>query len=245
MSKQVNGNEDTSRKTDVETDTTVLHFEENGDTADTRLQTDMDEAINPAAPPDNAELLQPNSLTEINQKLAALQDLFDKQIARNQNQTEMFDKMYAEMKEYKEQFLLEVLHKPIIHNLLQLYDSFVALETQLNEIIADNETNILSEELARYRKNLENFRFELEEVLYRMDVTPYKEALQTLDRQLHKTRQVISSDDPKQDGHIAEVHKIGFNWRNKVFRPEEVTIFRYTPATGKPPLGEKGGKTDG
>ncbi len=231
MSNDVNGKEDTRPKPGVETDA-ALRRQENRAAADTRRQTD-------------AELLQSTALTELNQQLTTLQALFEKEIARNQNQTQMFDKMYAEMKEYKEQFLLEVLHKPIIHNLLQLYDSFVLLETQLNEIIVDNEANSLPDELARYQKNLENFRFELEEVLYRMDVTPYKDTLQTLDRQLHKTRKVISSDDPEQDGKIAEVHKIGFNWRDKVFRPEEVTIFRYTPATEQPPLAEKGGNTDG
>ena len=187
MSNDVNGNEDIRPKTDVKTDTA------------------MDKAVNPSTSPNNAELLQATALTELNQKLTTLQALFEKEIARNQNQTQMFDKMYAEMKEYKEQFLLEVLHKPIIHNLLQLYDSFVLLETQLKEIIVDDEANSLPDELARYQKNLENFRFELEEVLYRMDVTPYKDTLQTLDRQLHKTRKVISSDDPEQDGKIAEV----------------------------------------
>jgi molecular chaperone GrpE (heat shock protein) len=85
-----------------------------------------------------------------------------------------------------------------------------------------------------------------------MDVTPYKDSPETLDRQLHKTRKVLSSNDPEQDQKVVEVHKIGFNWRDKVFRPEEVTILRYTPATQNPegtvsisPSGEKGGKTDG
>ena len=98
------------------------HLEENSNTSD------MDETKNPTTPLDNAELLQLGTLTEMNQTLAALQDLFEKQITRNQNQTQMYDKMYAEMKDYKESFLLEVLHKPVIHNLIQLYDSFISLE---------------------------------------------------------------------------------------------------------------------
>ena len=228
MGKQVNKNNDISVQTDVNTDEDS-HLKENTGPAETDLQTDTDDL----------EIPQANMLIEMNQTLAALQDLFEKQIARNQNQTQMFDKMYTEMKDYKESFLLEVLHKPIIHNLIQLYDSFVSIESQLDDILTDKEENMLLEDLSQYRKNLENFRFKLEEVLYRMDVTPYKESLETLDRQLHKTRKVISSDDPKQDGKVAEVHKVGFNWRDKVFRPEEVTIFRYTPAA------EEGGNANG
>lgn len=244
MGKQVNGNDNTRQETDdMNADS---HLEENSNTSD------MDETKNPTTPLDNAELLQLGTLTEMNQTLAALQDLFEKQITRNQNQTQMYDKMYAEMKDYKESFLLEVLHKPVIHNLIQLYDSFISLESQLDDILINKEENTLLDQLSQYRNNLENFRFKLEEVLYRMDVTPYKDSPETLDRQLHKTRKVLSSDDPEQDQKVVEVHKIGFNWRDKVFRPEEVTILRYTPATQNPegtvsisPSGEKGGKTDG
>ena len=209
------------------------------------LKTEADDTEDLSTSAKNEEIPQQNELIEINQTLAALQDLFEKQIARNQNQTEMFDKMYADMKDYKESFLLEVLHKPIIHNLIQLYDSFLSIESQLDDILIGKENNILTDELSQYRQNLENFRFKLEEVLYRMDVTPYKDSPDTLDRQLHKTRKVISSDEPEQDQKIAEVHKIGFNWRDKVFRPEEVTIYRYTPSEDRPPLNEKGGNANG
>lgn len=228
----MNQNDGTKLKTDIGADS---HLEEASDVDATQQKTGADDL----------EIPQPNFLAEINQTLAALQDLFEKQIARNQNQTEMFDKMYAEMKDYKESFLLEVLHKPIIHNLIQLYDSFLSIESQLDDILTGKEENILTDGLSQYRQNLENFRYKLEEVLYRMDVTPYKDSPETLDRQLHKTRRVISSDDPEQDQKVAEVHKIGFNWRDKVFRPEEVTIFRYTPSAGEPPLNEKGGNTNG
>ena len=242
----MNGNDDTRLNTNIDTDS---YFDKNSDPSDT--ESHKDSTADSTEQVDNPEMIQPNNLTEVNQSLAALQELFEKQIARNQNQTEMFDKIYAEMKDYKESFLLEVLHKPIIHNLIQLYDSFVSLESQFDEICCGDEENMI-DELSQYRKNLENFRFKLEEVLYRMDVTPYTDSSDSLDRQLHKTRQVISTDDPEQDQKIAEVHKIGFNWREKVFRPEEVTIFRYTSATQKSDditsesaSGEKGDNTDG
>ena len=184
-------------------------------------------------PMEDMELHQTNTLTEINQSLTVLLELFEKHISGNQNQVQMFDKMYAEMKDYKESFLLEVLHKPVIHNLIQLYDSFVSLESQLTNLIDENNDNTLLNELRQYSSNLQNFRFELEEVLYRMDVTPYQNSPDTLDRQLHKTRKVISTDDPNLDQKVAEVHKIGFYWREKVFRPEDVTIYRYMASTEK------------
>ncbi|RKU29338.1 nucleotide exchange factor GrpE [Candidatus Poribacteria bacterium] len=201
---------------------------------------DTDEEI----PMDNLEVHQTNTLTEITQSLAVLLELFEKHISGNQNQVQMFDKMYTEMKDYKESFLLEVLHKPVIHNLIQLYDSFVSLESQLTNLIDENSDNTLSNELGQYSRNLQNFRFELEEVLYRIDVTPYKDSPDTLDRQLHKTRKVISTDDPNLDQKVAEVHKIGFYWREKVFRPEDVTIYRYVSSTADSENDNSGHSTD-
>ena len=175
---------------------------------------------------------QPDALAGIHQTLAGLQELFEKQISRNQSQTKMFDAFYREMKDYKEDFLLEALHKPIIKDLLSVYDSVVSLESQLAEMlnaVKRIRPKALDEGLLQFQQNLENARFELEEVLYRMDVTPYEEHPETLDRRLHKTLKVIPADTPEQDWQVAEIHKIGFYWRGKVFRPEEVTIFRYTP----------------
>ncbi len=194
---------------------------------------------------DSPEMTQQQTLKDIRKTMVSLHELFDKQIARNQNQTQMFDKLYAEMKDYKESFLLEVLHKPIIHNLIQLYDSFILVESQLDDLLNGNEENTLFDELSQYQKNLENFRFKLEEVLYRMDVTPYRDSSEMLDRQLHKTRKIIPCDDPEKDQKIAEVHRIGFYWREKVFRPEEVTIFRYNPDDDDTSLNQQGGNSDG
>ena len=202
------------------------------------------------------------SLKQLDQRLSALQDLFDKQIARNQNQKQMFDTIYGEMKDYKERVLLEAFHKPIIHNLIQFYDYFVSVEAQLNRIQETLESseigggslrggllkNIrfeergdehsdfrtqLTAEVSEFGTNLKNLRFALEEVLYRLDVTPYEEHPKKLDRKLHRTLDTKPTDNPDKDQEVATIHKIGFYWREQVFRPEEVTIFRYTQPTGE------------
>ena len=68
---------------------------------------------------------------QMEQRLKGLHELFDKQIARNQNQKQMFDTIYREMTNYKEDALLEAFHKPVIHNLIQLYDNLELVEAQL------------------------------------------------------------------------------------------------------------------
>ena len=221
----------------------------------------------PAAKPEpDAEYTR--ILASVEQHLSKLEELFTSQIARNQNQKQMFDTIYREMKDYKENALMEAFHKPIIHNLIQFYDNFVEVEAQfggINTIIeslgalfddgkqletlrpkAEAEKlpqtwKVLKERLAHFRNNIGNVRFELEEMLYRIDVEPYEEEPpKKLDRKLHKTIKTEPTDDPDRNQDVTEVHKIGFYWGKKVVRPAEVTILRYTPSAA-----EKGDETDG
>ncbi len=187
---------------------------------------------------------RPEYLQEIEHCLSALRDLFEGQIARNKSHQEAFDKLYRELEGYKGSFLLEAIHKPIVHNLIRLYDSFLRLESQLRSI-----PNSKTEHgLLQFSTNMENFRFQLKEVLARMDVESYedhldvsaRERLHRLDRKLHKPIDVKPTRDPEQDNLVTSVHKHGFYWRGKVVRPEEVTILRHTPLANR-----GGGQVDG
>ena len=188
--------------------------------------TPAEPAEEPAASEEQPTEPRPDGLAELSEALRALGSLFEQKIARDLSQLKMFDALYDELKGYKEGFLLESLHKPVIRQLITLHDSFGLLESQLDGIL-DGKTGNGADELAQFRNNLGNVRVELEEVLSSMDVTPYEERLEVLDRKLHKTLGRQPTCDPDQDRKVAQVHKIGFYWKGKVFRPEEVTIFRY------------------
>ena len=189
-----------------------------------RPKTDTD---TPAAE-DESTATEPDALAEMNETLLALRGLFEQKIARDQNQNKMFDAIYAEMTSYKEGFMLDSLHKPMIRRLIMLYDSFGILESQLDGIL-DGDGTSAGDALSGFRNNLDNVRLELEEVLSSIDVTRFEERLEVLDRKLHRTIGRQSTHDPEQDRKVAQVHKHGFNWQGKVFRPEEVTIFHYEP----------------
>ena len=140
--------------------------------------------------------------------LSELKEIFEKKISGNESQIMMFDKMYREMENYKDNFLLEALHKPIIHNLIQLYDDFTALESQFKDILKKNDpvgSEGLSQELQQFQTNLGNINFELEEALYQMDVTPYEEQPEVLDLKLHKTLKVKPTNNPEEDRKVMKV----------------------------------------
>ena len=256
-----------------------------------------------------------NAIATVNQNLVTLREQFDRHIARNKTQQEMFDKFYQEMEANKEDALFEAFQKPVINNLIQLYDHFVEVEDQLEVICKTSEidetqnvdndntqntdnddpksleewftwydslkegaqkksmkfTNGLlpivkllkvvpkdkqphsQKDLLQFQKNLNFVRLELEEVLYRMNVTPNDEHPEELDLKLHKTVDTEDTDDEKQDKHVSEIRKIGFYWTKKekqdqeqkqVIRREEVVIYRYQPSADEAKETEDGKSTN-
>ena len=172
-----------------------------------------------------------------------LRERFDSQIARNDLHRKAFDALHAELQAYKGSFVLDELHKPVIGNLVRLYDSFLRLEQLLPAAGPRHHGSSVDEFVARlgdFVRNMENFRLELTEVLARLDVETYedrhdalaREAMSSLDRKLHRPVAVEPTEDPARHNAVVRTHKPGFYWRDRVFRPEEVTILRHEPAVG-------------
>jgi molecular chaperone GrpE (heat shock protein) len=126
-----------------------------------------------------------------------------------------FDQLYAELKQYKDDFLFKA-EKPLLLDLLLFYDSLNWFQESLvkqemsPDVIADSFQYLIDEFL---------------EVLYRRDVMPIEES-ETFDRKVHKAVKVAKTEEADQDYTIAQVLKRGFHRADKLLRPEEVVIHR-------------------
>lgn len=205
---------------------------DSNDGAETASETD-------ATTPNSSETSPPDRLAEVHQTLEGLQELFEKQIANSQ---QLFDLLHKEMTGYKNNFIHEEFYKPVIKNLLPVYDSFVALESQLGGIL-DAQEEVRSGKLTDFQQNLANARIQLLEALRRrpLDVRPYQGSQEKYDEELQEAIEVIEVDTAEKDFKIETVHRSGFYWRDdEVFRLEQVTIYRYNP-----PKTEEGEETNG
>ena len=175
---------------------------------------------------------------ELERAVRGLSERFDKHIAGSDRQRKAFDTLYAELQGYKDSFLLNKLHKPVIRNLVRLYDSFENLEDALPRVGAREDgpsVEAFVAGLGHFVRNMENFGVELTEVLARLDVETYDdrhdalgaERMAVLDRKLHRTVSVESTADPARHNEVVRVHKQGFYWQDRVFRPAEVTVLRH------------------
>jgi molecular chaperone GrpE (heat shock protein) len=136
----------------------------------------------------------------------------------------LFDSLHAELLKYRDNFVHESLQKPVVRDLILLFDDLTGLAEQLTAAAEEN-----SERVVRWRENLQNAIHALSELLNRLEVTEI-EAREFVDRGLHKVVSFEPCESPHEDGRIVARTKRGFIWRGKVLRPEEVVAMRCPPA---------------
>ena len=166
-----------------------------------------------------AESTDTDGTRKLSSELSDLRALISERLTNDQAREKAFDALYAELKQYKDDFLFQA-EKPLLLDLLLFYDSLNWFQESLvkqelsPDVIADSFQYMIDEFI---------------EILYRRDVVPF-EAGETFDRKLHKAVRVDDTDDAAQDWRITQVLKRGFTRNEKILRPEDVVITRYKKA---------------
>jgi molecular chaperone GrpE (heat shock protein) len=148
-------------------------------------------------------------------QLAELKALFQERLTADATKDKAFDKLYEELRQYKDDFLFQA-EKPLLLDLLLFYDSLNWFQESLikqemsPDVIADSFQYLIDEFL---------------EILYRRDVNPMDES-DTFDVKLHKAVKVIDAEDDSEDYKVKQVLKRGFTRADRALRAEEVVIAR-------------------
>ncbi len=152
---------------------------------------------------------------EVPQKLDEMLRLFRERIERDDVQQRAFDTLYAELAQYKDDFLFQA-EKPLLLDLLLFYDSLhwfrqsLTREEMSPEVVVDSFQFLMDEFL---------------ELLYRRDVVPADQA-DRFDARLHKAVRVVPATSAADDWRIQAVLKRGFVRGARTLRAEEVSVFR-------------------
>ncbi|MDR3405454.1 MAG: nucleotide exchange factor GrpE [Chthoniobacter sp.] len=162
--------------------------------------------------------------------VSGLQTLVDQKNGLNQR---MFDALHEELKGYKDGFLLETVHKPIIRDLISLYDDLSLIHRQMQDAVADAAklpSEVANKLLARLKTmdtNIEHNCLFIVEVLARLEVSMLPVGTGKLDKQTQRAVAVEIAEDPDEDGDIVRMVKRGFSWKERVLRAEEVIIKKW------------------
>jgi len=159
--------------------------------------------------------------------------------ARNTVSQNMFSALHQELKGYKDGFLLQTVHRPIIRDLVTLYDDVSELHKQLLKISdpASSVEEASSEEEAesspveeRVRQVATNMSHNMDfilEVLARLEVTVMSPGTDKLDKLSQKAVSLEPAESAEEDGQIVRSVRRGFIWKDAVLRPEEVVIKKW------------------
>ncbi len=153
--------------------------------------------------------------------------------AKNGLSQSMFAALHEELKGYKDGFLLDSVHRPIIRDLISLYDDTAEIHRQVSVAIAEKaegEENLERDLLNRIRTieiNLEHHMEFISEVLNRLEVTLLPQRPGKLDKRSQRAIAVEMAENPDEDGNVIRVVKRGFLWKERIFRAEEVVIKKW------------------
>jgi molecular chaperone GrpE (heat shock protein) len=168
--------------------------------------------------------------SELPTLLQGLQELVDQ---KNGLTERMFDALHEELKGYKDAFLLESVYKPIIRDLISLYDDLSNIHRQTQEALAEagkqtaSDGDRLPDRLKAMDMHIEHNCEFIVEVLARLDVTMLPVGAGKLDKQTQRAVALEMAEDPDEEGDITRVAKRGFLWKNRVLRAEEVIIKKW------------------
>lgn len=154
---------------------------------------------------------------------------------RNTVNRAMFEALHAELKDYKDGFLIQTVLRPIIRDLISLYDDISEIHRQMKASILDQDARggvtgggvVLFESVQQMARNLEHNVHFILEVLERMEVTQIPMSSGKLDKRTQRAVAVEVAEDPDEDQNVMRVLKRGFQCKDRVIRPEEVVIKKW------------------
>ena len=155
---------------------------------------------------DNLESIL-NKLKAVDSQLKLLEKKFDKKIANDLSKKEAFDKLYEEMRLYKDNFLHKAI-RPILVDILLLYDN-------VSKIKVDKSIPI------------NNIKDQILEILYRQDVEPIESDEKKINRKLQRAVKTIPTDVEEENGYIVELVRDGFYHGDHILRLQEVICKKY------------------
>ena len=168
------------------------------------------------APQNNKLLLQVDKkVTHIE---TSIERLVNAQKDKRDNSQNLFDKVYEERTKYRDSFFTNKFEKPLIKDLILLYDN---IKSRIDD--ADSE---------RSQRELQFVLDDLVSILERMDVITYKNYFGPEDYpkkrnlKFHKVLGFVDTKNRALNNTVASILKDGFLWNDKVTRPENVKLYK-------------------
>lgn len=154
------------------------------------------------------------SLADIAALIEGLQKKFDEKIAVDEHKNGLFDKLYKERDEYKNDLYGKLL-RPFILGSIEIINDLRLYISKMDTYDVERSLN--------YLKTLPD---DIVELLENNGVELYSEESETFNPRTQRAKKIVSTEDASLNNSIAERIEKGYSWNGVVLRPEMVAVYR-------------------
>jgi molecular chaperone GrpE len=151
----------------------------------------------------------------LDKRLTDLQGSFDREVRAEATREKTIDRLHAELQDAKQDLLLNVL-RPVFIDLIQLHDD-------IGKVAVCPEDG--DETARRLVSLMRGIQQGVEDILYRQGVEPFVNDGEQFDPRRQRAISAVPTEDPALNKTIASRLRKGFQSRDKVIRPEIVSVF--------------------
>jgi molecular chaperone GrpE len=162
----------------------------------------------------------------VQQLLGAMEQLrqdFDAKIKYDAGKERQIDSLHSELQAYRTGLYFKIL-RPVILDLISMHDDL----SRLIDGIPSGEGMV---SVAQVLKNLQSFQSTIEEILQRNGVEPYSVEGETFVSGRQRALQAVETTESSLDKQIARRVSKGFEYDEKILRPELVMTYRSVSRT--------------
>ena len=207
-----------------------------------KIGNSQDNLVNPEDNSTNVDNLKPEEKTDIfneslesmkemfsslEKSMSSLQKDFDTKIKYDKSKDSTIDSLHRELQTYREDLAFKFL-RPLVFELTRITDQMRLLSAKYKE---ESQTS----EPAEFAEELDNFIFDIEEAISGHDFDFFEVEGSIFDRSQQKVQKTIDTGESELDKQIVKRIRVGLRYKEKVVRPELVTVHRYVPSKPEEP----------
>ena len=154
--------------------------------------------------------------------LKALEEDFQSKLKYDRHKEKIIDDLHTELQSYKNDLIRKLL-QPILMDVIHVIDDI----HKLTDHYRSQDPKTL--EPTKLLGLLESIPFDLENLLYRQGVEPFRYQGTAFDPGHQRAIQTVETNNTAQDKAIARSLRAGYEWEGKVLRREMVEVYLYKP----------------
>ena len=156
----------------------------------------------------------------VDKQLKLLMREFNSKIKYDARKDEQIDKLYKELRGYRENLLIKSI-TPMIE------DMIFEIEANKKRVLQLKCKEISELSTVKLLKIIEDYSEEISNILYRQGIEKYDSVGKAFDGSIHTLNKLVETDDKLKHNTTAKSIRQGYRWENKILKKELVDIYKY------------------